>query len=136
MSQLAPRAKYPSAKFDTIGKRFKGTVAEPTQDRQARKYGSTELAFWPDGNPVMQTRIVLEQEDGSKVAVYAQGNLAKAVTKALVDAEAPDIEVGGTLEVWWDANDPESKNPANPRKLYGAIWTPPADTEWDPADID
>lgn len=138
MSALAPRAKYPSAKFDTVGKSYSGTVAIPTEDRQARKYGTTELAFWPDGNPVMQTRIVLnlDNSEGEQVAIYAQSNLAKAITKAIVDAEAADIEVGGHLTVTYKGNDPESKNPANPRKLYEAKYTAPAGGEWDPADLD
>ena len=137
MSQLAPRAKYPSAKFDAIGKTYSGTVAVPTEDRQARKYGSTELAFWPDGSPVIQTRIVLDldNKEDQQVAIYAQSKLAWAITKALVDAEAPDIEVGGHLTVTYKGNDPDSKNPANPAKLYEAKYTPPAGGDWDPADI-
>jgi hypothetical protein len=136
MSALAPRAKYPSAKFTVPGDSYSGTVALPPEDRQARKYGTTELATWPDGSPVIQTRIVLDQEDGERVAVYAQGGLAKAVTKAIVDAEAADIEVGGQLSVTYTGPDPESKNPANPRKLYEASYSPPAGGEWDPADLD
>ena len=137
MSALAPRAKYPSVKFDTMGKRYAGTVAMPPESRQARVYNSTELATWPSGDPVMETRIILDLDnEGGRVAIYAKRTLATAITKALVDAEAPDIEVGGRLVVGWMSNDPESKNPANPRKVYEATYTPPAGDDWDPGDID
>lgn len=135
MSALAPRAKYPSAKFDTVGKTYSGTVAVPPEDRQARVFGSTELATWPDGNPVMQTRIVLKLDGTDElVAIYAQSRLANAITKAIVDAEAPDIEVGGHLTVTFTGTEP-SKGGGQPSKQYTAKYTPPADDGWDPADI-
>lgn len=135
VSQLAPRAKYPSAKFDQLDKHIKGKVAVPTEDRQARKYGSTELATWPDGKPMMQTRVVLEQPDGELVAIYASGKMATAITKALVEANAPDIEVGGQLDVWWSGSK-QSTGGGQPAKLYTATYVPPADDGWNPADID
>jgi hypothetical protein len=131
VSALAPRAKYPSASFKEVGQSYSGTVAFPPEDRQATKFQTRELLTWPDGSPVMQTRIVLNLDnDGGQVAVYAQGGSAKAVTAALVEAGAADIEVGGHLAVTFTGYDPESKNPANPRKLYEASYTPPADGEW------
>jgi hypothetical protein len=136
MSALAPSARYPSAKFGTIGTIYSGTVAVPPEDRQARKFNTTELDYWPDGSPVMQTRIVLTLDnDEGMVAIYAKGDMAKAITKALVVAKAPDVEVGGRLTVNYHGNDPESKNPANPRKLYDAAYTAPAGDDWDPADL-
>jgi hypothetical protein len=139
MSALAPSAKYPSAKWDTVGKTYTGTIAVSPEDRQARKFGTTELATWPDGAPVMQTRIVLDLDEpsaeGSRVAIYAQSRMAKAITKAIVDAEAADIEVGGRLTVVYRGADPDSKNPANPAKLYDAVYTAPAGDDWDPADL-
>ena len=125
MSQLAPRAKYPSAKFDVQGKHCKGTVIEPTEDRQARKYNSTDLAYWPDGSPVMQTRIVLRQANGDVVAVYASGRMASAIRKALAEAGAGDVEVGGDLDVWWSTSEP-SKGGGFPAKLYKATYLLPA----------
>ena len=137
VSQLAPRAKYPSAKFDSIGKTYSGRVAVPTEDRQARKFGTEELATWPDGNPVIQTRVVLDIGNDELVALYAQGRMAHAITAALVEANAPDIEVGGQLSVTFDHTEP-SKGGGQAAKHYKATYTPPADSggEWDPADID
>jgi hypothetical protein len=135
MSALAPRAKYPSASFKDVGQSYSGTVELPPDDRQATKFNSDEKLWWPSGDPVMQTRIVLRLDSSDElVAVYAKGGLANAITKAIVDAEASDIEVGGKLTVTYTGTDPESKNPANPRKLYEASYTAPA--PWDPADLD
>jgi hypothetical protein len=136
MSALAPRAKYPSAKFDTVGKVYQGTVAVPPEDRQARKFGTTELDTWPDGSPVMQTRIVLDLGNMELVALYAKGDLAKAITSALIAAKAADIEVGGHLAVKYTGTDPESKNPAMPKKLYEAKYQAPAGDDWAPGDLD
>jgi hypothetical protein len=83
----------------------------------------------------MQTRIVLDLDDGTQVALYAQSEMAKAITKAIVVAEAADVEVGGRLTVRFTSTDPESKNPANPRKLFEAVYTAPPGDDWDPADL-
>lgn len=132
MSQLAPRPKYPSAKFDAVGKTYTGTVAEPTEDRQARKFGTTELAYWPDGQPVIQTRIVLDTGTAEgRVAVYAQGKMAQAIRNAISVAGAGDVEVGGQLTVRFDRTEP-SKGGGQPAKCYTASYTPPADAgAWD-----
>jgi|SRR5215469_7507154 len=137
MSALAPQAKYPSAKFPSLGTEYEGEIVEPPVSRQAKKFNSSELDYWPSGDPVMTTKIVLKLDsDDSTVAVYAQKELAKAVTKALVEAEAADVEMGGRLKVKYSANDPESKNPAQPRKLYEAKYTPPEGGDWNPGDLD
>lgn len=128
MSQLAPRPKYPSAKFDIVGKFYSGRIVEPPEDRQARKYQTNDLAFWPDGQPVIQTRIVLEPEGGGeRIAVYAQGRMAQAIRQAVAAASAPDIEVGGLLSVKFDHVEP-SKGGGQPAKCYVAIYKPPANT--------
>lgn len=136
MSALAPKPKFPTAKFATVGQQYSGVVLFPPEDRQAREYNSDKLKVWPDGSPVMQTRVVLRQDDETEVAVYASGRMANAITAAIVNAEAPDIEVGGRLTVTYTGTDPESKNPANPAKLYKAEYIPPAGDDWDAGDLD
>ncbi len=127
MSQLAPRPKYPSAKFDVVGITYSGRVAEPTEDRQARNFNTNEPKYWPDGNPVMQTRIVLDPGNGGdRFAIYAQGRMAQAIRQALAEAQAGDVEVGGVLTVKFDHLEP-SKQGAQPAKCFTATYTlPPA----------
>ena len=136
MSALAPRPKFPTAKFATVGQQYSGVVLFPPEDRQAREYGSDKLKVWPDGSPVIQTRVVLRQDDDTEVAVYAQGRMAKAVTDAIVKSGAADIEVGGRLTVTFTGTDPESKNPANPAKMFSAEYIPAPSDDWEPGDLD
>jgi hypothetical protein len=124
MSALAPRPKYPTVKFENPGARFRGVVSQPTEDSQAKEFGSDKLKFWPDGNPVMQTRIILRDSAPSEWALYAQGRMARAITAAIVKAGASDIEVGGELEVTF-THYGEGKNPSMPPKEYEAVYIPP-----------
>lgn len=127
MSALAPHAKYPTVKFPQVGARFKGVITQPTEDRQAKKFGTEILDFWPDGQPVMQTKIVMRADDGEEqeYAVYAKGKMASAITKAIVAAGASDLEVGGELEVVHHAVG-EAKAGGQPPKLYEATYTKPS----------
>jgi len=125
MSALAPSPRYPTAKFPQVGSRIKGVITQPTEDRQAKKFGTEILDFWPDGQPVMQTKIVLKVADGTEHAVYAKGKMANAITKAIVTAGATDLAVGGELEVVHHAVG-EAKAGGQPPKLYEATYTPPS----------
>jgi hypothetical protein len=133
MSALAPRAKYPTFKFETPGTTLEGVVSQPTEDFQAREFGTDKLKFWPDGNPVMQTRIVVQDSAPSEWAIYAQGRMAKAITAAIRAAGAEDLEVGGYLAVTF-THYGEGKNPAMPPKEYTANYTPPVPGQGVPAD--
>lgn len=126
MSALAPRPKYPTAKFEMIGTIHSGRVVEEPEDRHARKYNSTDLDYWPDGSPVIQTRIVLEPTNGGeRFAIYAKGRMAQAIRQALAQAQAGDIEIGGVLSVKYDRAEP-SKGGGQPAKCYVATYQPPA----------
>jgi hypothetical protein len=124
MSALAPRAKFPTFKFDKPGTTLRGVVSQPTEDSQVREFGTDKLKFWPDGNPIMQTRIVVQDSIGNEYAIYAQGRMAKAITAAIVAAGAGDLEVGGILTVTFTQYG-EGKNPAMPPKEYSATYVPP-----------
>lgn len=133
MSALAPRSKYPTFSFDKVGVKITGVISQPTEDRQARKFGTDVLDFWPDGNPIMQTRIVLRVADGTEHAIYAKGRMAKAITAAIIAAGAEDLEVGGELTVEHHAVG-EGKNPSMPPKEYRAKYVKPAASAADPDD--
>lgn len=136
MSALAPRPKVPTASFLTPGQFYSGVVIYPPESRQAKEYKSDKLKAWPDGSPVMQTKIVIRQDDGNEVAIYAEGNKAKAVTAALIEADAPDVEVGGRLTVTFTGTDPAKQDMANPPKLYTAEYITPPGDDWAPGDLD
>jgi len=125
MSALAPRAKFPSFKFAIPGDEFDVIVTQPTEDRQAKEFGTDKLKFWPDGNPVMQTKVVGRAEDGIEYAIYAEGRMARAITGALIEAGEDDIGEGSRLRVKF-THYGEGKNPAMPPKEYKATYVKPA----------
>lgn len=124
MSALAPRAKYPSAQFPTPGTRVQGVITQQPEDSQVKNFTTGDLEFWPDGNPIMQTKVVLRVADGTEVAIYVKGRMAKAVTQAIITSGEDDLEVGGVLAVTFTEYGTPKKG-AQPPKLYGAEYTAP-----------
>jgi hypothetical protein len=119
-------------KFDVVGATISGTVKSAPRERQQTKFGSQEPDFWPNGDPKMQILVDLQtdqradlSDDGARTLYVASGNMKRAISEAIRAANASDIEPGGTLTVQYVGNDPASKNPANPAKMYAAQYTSP-----------
>lgn len=122
-------------KFEQIGAEITGTVAGAPYERQQTKFGTQEPDFWPNGDPKMQILVPLKtalrdpanvHDDGERTLYVASKNMKTAIGNAIRTAGATDILPGGTLTVKYIGNDPASKNPANPAKLYSATYTAPA----------
>lgn len=120
-------------KFDTVGASVTGTVKSAPRERQQTKYGTQEPDFWPNGDPKMQILVDLQTEqrvdasdDGERTLYVASKNMKRAIGEAIRAANASDIAPGGVLTVTYVGNDPASKNPANPAKLYQAQYTAPS----------
>lgn len=120
-------------KFDTVGASVIGTVKSAPRERQQTKYGTQEPDFWPNGDPKMQILVDLQTEqrvdasdDGERTLYVASKNMKRAIGEAIRAANASDIAPGGVLTVTYVGNDPASKNPANPAKLYQAQYTAPS----------
>lgn len=127
-------------KFDTIGAAVTGVVTAGPRERQQTKYGTQEPDFWPNGDPKMQILVDLRtdqrvdaNDDGERTLYVASKNMKRAIGEALRASGAGDILPGGTLTVSYIGNDPASKNPANPAKLYQAQYTPPVSAFAQPA---
>lgn len=117
-------------KFDTVGATITGTVKSSPRERQQTKFGSQEPDFWPNGDPKMQILVDLQtdqradmNDDGARTLYVASSNMKRAISDAIRTAGASDLEPGGTLTVQYVGNDPASKNPANPAKMYAAQYT-------------
>lgn|SRR5487761_468190 len=124
MSALAPSSRYPSFKFASPGDKIKGVISQPPEDSLVMKFGITPrvpVDPWPDGTPRMQTRIILRTSDGTDWAIYAKGMLAPAIRDALVEAGAPDVEMGDLLEVEFTGYG-KPKAGGQPPKLYAAKY--------------
>ena len=137
---FAPRASH-SWKFTNPGDTHTGTITEVSDARQATEYGSNELAYWDKERtrPKMQVAVTLDTaerdpqdaNDTGKRTLWVvedgrSGSILSAIRQAVHQAGAGTIDIGGQLTVAFSGFDPNSKNPANPRKIYTAAYVPPA----------
>ena len=137
---FAPRASH-SWKFTNPGDTHTGTITEVSDARQATEYGSNELAYWDKERtrPKMQVAVTLDTaerdpqdaNDTGKRTLWVvedgrSGSILSAIRQAVHQTGAGTIDIGGQLTVAFSGFDPNSKNPANPRKIYSASYVPPA----------
>lgn len=137
---FAPRASH-SWKFTNPGDTHTGTITEVGDARQATEFGSNEPAYWDreKTRPKMQVAITLDTaerdpqdaNDTGKRTLWVvedgrSGSILAAIRHAVAQAGAGTIDIGGQLTVTFSGFDPNSKNPANPRKIYSASYVPPA----------
>lgn len=137
---FAPRASH-SWKFTTPGDTHTGTITEVSDARQATEFGSNEPAYWDreKTRPKMQVAVTLDTaerdpqdaNDTGKRTLWVvedgrSGSILSAIRQAVHQAGAGTIDIGGQLTVAFSGFDPNSKNPANPRKIYSASYVPPA----------
>ena len=119
-------------KFATIGDQIVGTVKGAPYERQQTKFNTQDPAFWPNGDPMMQILVPLQtqlredaNDDGERTLYVASKNMKRAISDAIRQAGATDLLPGGVLTVQYVGNDPASKNPANPAKMYAAQYSAP-----------
>lgn len=135
MSFFTPVASA-SAKFPTPGATIAGEITEISEPMQARKYEDNSPDYWPSGDPVMQVKVTLQtderdpqiQDDDGKRALWVRqsSQMLYAIQAGMKAAGQADLQVGGRLQVTYTGDDPNSKNPRNPRKLYSAVYQAPA----------
>ena len=137
---FAPRASH-SWKFVSPGDTHSGTITEVSDARQATEFGSNEPAYWDreKTRPKMQVAVTLDTaerdpqdaNDTGKRTLWVvedgrSGSILSAIRQAVHQVGAGTIDIGGQLTVTFSGFDPNSKNPANPRKVYSASYVPPA----------
>ena len=137
---FAPRASH-SWKFTNPGDTHTGTITEVSDARQATEFGSNEPAYWDreKTRPKMQVAVTLDTterdpqdaNDTGKRTLWVvedgrSGSILAAIRQAVHQAGAGTIDIGGQLTVTFSGFDPNSKNPANPRKVYTAAYPAPA----------
>lgn len=127
-----------SCKFKTPGETHTGVITEISDRMPVTKYGTTDPDYWPDGSPKQQVVITLatderdpeDPNDSGERSLWVTesrkaGTILAAIIQATRQANAK-LEIGGTLSVSFTGHDPNSKNPAQPRKLYAATYQSPA----------
>lgn len=127
-----------SCKFKTPGETHTGVITEISDRMPVTKYGTTDPDYWPDGSPKQQVVITLATDErdpedpndsGERSLWVTESHKAGTILAAIIQATRQanaKLEIGGTLSVSFTGHDPNSKNPAQPRKLYAATYQPPA----------
>lgn len=127
-----------SCKFKTPGETHAGVITEISDRMPVTKYGTTDPDYWPDGSPKQQVVITLATDErdpedpndtGERSLWVTESRKAGTILAAIIQATRQanaKLEIGGTLSVSFTGHDPNSKNPAQPRKLYAATYQPPA----------
>lgn len=122
------------AKFPQPGATVTGKIAQMPFEKQATKFGTNEPDFWPNGDPKNQVVVPLTEtnairedgnDDGDRTLYVSSSSMKSAISQAIQASGQQDVAIGGTLTVTYVGDDPNSKNPANPKKLYQAQYTPP-----------
>jgi hypothetical protein len=123
MTALAGGNAAPSFRFGAIGSSVTGTVIDFT-DIPVTDFATKVVKNWPGSDqPIMQTRVTLEQPNGERVSVYVKGKMLVAVRAAIKAVGSEDIEELATLTVTRSGQEP-SKNGGQPAWLYTAAYVP------------
>lgn len=120
MTALAGGSAPPAARFGEIGSKVSGII-EDFQDVPVTDFQTKQARTWPDGNPMIQTRISLRQDDGTLVSLYVKpGRMRTAIREALKAAGEDDIEQEARLTVTFTGY--EQGKGAQPAKTYSAEY--------------
>ncbi|AFN37810.1 hypothetical protein FGG44_gp69 [Mycobacterium phage MacnCheese] len=122
-----------SAKFASHGDVVGGVIAVEPEQRQQTDMKTNEGLTWKDGSPRMQLIVTvqtdlndpeIEDDDGLR-RLFVKGEMRKAVQKAVIQAGAKGLDVGGELYVTY-VGDGEKKGNLSAPKLYTATYAKPA----------
>lgn len=114
-----------------IGHTVIGTIAETPKAVQMTKYQSTELDFWPSGDPKMQVVVVIQtdlrdpsdaQDDGRR-RLYIEPRMMAPVREAVQRIGAKGLEIGGRIAVRWISGSGQGEGNA---RQFAAEYAAPA----------
>lgn len=124
----------PAAKFSDIGAMVKGSVVR-SESSQQTDFATGKPLTYDDGNPKMQVVITLQTDDRDpsvsddnglrKLYVRVGSQMHKALAAALRAANSK-LEIGGTLAVKYERDEPSQTKGFNPAKQYVAQYAPSA----------
>lgn len=111
-----------------------GTIVDTTQ-RQQTDFQTKAPKCWDNGDPMMQLVVTIatdlreDSEDDGQRAFYLKGGSKRenttqgAVARAVREAGASGLEIGGKLEMACVGTEPSTRG--NPRKLWSARYAKP-----------
>jgi hypothetical protein len=121
-------AVFPDQQFGHV---VGGVIVEAPTTVQQRDFDSGQPKFYEDGNPMWQIVVAVQavqasgEDDGIR-AFYLKTQMKKAVQDAVRISGAARLEVGGTLQIRYVRDEPNSRGRGKPKKIYEARYTPPA----------
>lgn len=120
-----------AAKFDTFGQVVGGEIVEAPRVEQQTDPKTRVPQHYPSGDPkwVLLVSIQAQPADGDDDGVrslYVKADMKRAVQKAIAQAGAPRLEIGGVLQVRYVRDEPNSSGSGLPKKIYEARYAPPA----------
>jgi hypothetical protein len=132
--KLSDLTRPPGAKFDALGDRIAGTIVSVKREQQT-DFDTGELKFWSNGDPALQTVIVVRQDDGTEATLFAKAgtyqvdsgegtSMENAIAKAAAEAGADAIRSGATLEVVHSGLGKKTNPKFAAPKLYAARYVP------------
>lgn len=141
MSTSIPLSELESsaaAKFENIGDKHVGVITGLKQTQQTDP-NTGQPKHFPSGDPIMLWIITLQPaEGGDPVALWAKGgsnfvavkgsgdSMLVAIGKAVREAGASSVDVGGTLAVAF-TGETEPKPGLSAARLFTAQYKPPAE---------
>jgi hypothetical protein len=128
-----------SAKFDTFGQVIGGEIVEAPKVEQQTDPKTRAPQFYPSGDPKWLLLVSVQAQPGDADddgvrTFYVKSDMKRAVQKAVAQAGAARLEVGGALQVRYVRDEPNSSGAGLPKKCYEARYTPPAGQTAPPAE--
>ena len=137
----------PGFSFNYPGDTVTGQILTEPKAVQARDFASGQPAFWPSGDPKMQTVFQIKTafrnyeginspdrmrpDDGVRT-IYLKGKwMEKATKEAILAARASWLDVGGWIQFTYTGDDMTSKA-GNKPKLFQVKYQPPAQAPQQP----
>jgi hypothetical protein len=117
-------------KDNQVGYTVVGTIIDTPQVKQMTKFDSTDLAFWPSGDPMMEIVCTLQTDlrdpaeptDEGKRKLHISPRMQQPVAEAVRKASAPGLAIGGRIAVQRTGGTGASGSPFT----FAAEYQPPA----------
>lgn len=128
---------HKAAKFDTFGQVIGGEIVEAPRVEQQTDPKTRVPQFYPSGDPKWLLLVSVQaqasdiDDDGIRT-FYVKSDMKRAVQKAVAQAGAPRLEVGGVLQVRYVRDEPNSSGAGLPKKVYEARYKPAAGGSFTP----
>lgn len=120
-----------AVKWEHIGQVVIGTIVDEPKVEQLKKHESTELDFWPSGDPKMQIIVTIQTdyrdpgnaEDDGKRRLHIPPRMMTPLRESVRKTGAKGIAMGGRIAVQWASG---SGVGAGNAREYATDYAPPA----------